>query len=354
MVAPGADPNVIRLGFEGADKLEVDAQGGLILHIPGGELRLHKPHIYQEVDGVRRELTGRYVVLPPGGDHETSPLPVGEAPSKSLRPLGEGHYTSPLPLGEGAGEGKYQISFQVTDYDPTKPLVIDPELVYSTLLGGSSTDTGAGIALDALGNIYLAGSTVSPDFPTTASAFDRICGTDGECGALRSDAFVTKLSPDGSSLLYSTFLGGLGDERGSGIALDATGNVYVVGETNFSDFPTTPGAFDTSFNGGMEAFVVAFPIGTASNRTAGATLCALTTGEPIQAGTGEYFTEPQVDLNLGSPLPLRFSRTYAARLQAEGGVTSSLGPNWMHNFDLKVKVLGTNDRWGGKSLADCL
>ncbi|MBI3734396.1 MAG: lamin tail domain-containing protein, partial [Chloroflexi bacterium] len=115
-------------------------------------------------------------------------------------------------------------------------------LVYSTFLGGSSNDSGTGIAVDASGAAYVTGGTLSSDFPTTPGAFDT--GFNGGY-----DAFVTKLNPDGSALVYSTFLGGGGDEGSRGIAVDASGAAYVTGYTGSSDFPTTPGAFDTSFNG---------------------------------------------------------------------------------------------------------
>ena len=128
VVRPGADPNRIVLGFEGADRLDVDAHGDLVLHTAGGVVRQRRPLIYQEVDGVRRAIPGGYVKL------------------------------------DGT-----QVSFRVAAYDTRRPLVIDPALVYSTFLGGSAPDFGLGIAVDAAGNAYVTGETTSADFPTKLS-----------------------------------------------------------------------------------------------------------------------------------------------------------------------------------------
>ncbi len=124
------------------------------------------------------------------------------------------------------------------------------DLLYSTFLGRSNTDYAGGIAVDGSGAIYVAGQTQSADFPTTAGAFDT--SLDGT----NYDMFVTKLSADGSGLLYSTFIGGTGDEYANGLALDANGAAYIVGYTQSSVFPTTSGAFQTARIGNTDAFVV--------------------------------------------------------------------------------------------------
>jgi hypothetical protein len=131
----------------------------------------------------------------------------------------------------------------VTKLDPT-----GSNLVYSTYLGGSNNDDeGKGITVDAAGNAYVTGTASSYNFPTTAGAFDRT----GDGG----DAFVAKLNASGSSLVYSTYLGGSGSEHGTGIAVDTARNVYVTGYTNSSDSLATAGAFDTTYNGGWDVFV---------------------------------------------------------------------------------------------------
>jgi beta-propeller repeat-containing protein len=221
VVRPGADPNIIALNFEGADQLKVDAQGELVLHTRGGEIRQRKPVIYQDVDGVRQEVAGSYKLK----DSNT-------------------------------------VGFELAEYDASRPLVIDPVLVYSTFLGGANVDTGVDIVVDAAGNAYVTGTTqlliIPSTFPTTAGAFDTT--HNGE----PFDVFVTKLNPTGSALVYSTFLGGSNLDSGAGIAIDSAGNAYVTGTTESSNFPTTPGAFDTTFNGDRDVFVTKLnPTGSA-------------------------------------------------------------------------------------------
>ena len=190
IVAPGADPRSITLNLAGAEKLSLDPQGTLVLGVKDGELRLDKPHIYQEVDGVQREIAGGYVL-----------------------------------------KNRHQVRFQLGSYDPSSPLVIDPVVFYSTYAGGSGGDAASGITVDSAGNAYVTGGTGSADFPTVTSAFQTTSGGD-------SDAFVTKLNPTGSGLVYSTYLGGSGADQSNGIAVDSAGNAYVTGSTVSTDFPT--------------------------------------------------------------------------------------------------------------------
>src|SRR3989454_590674 len=210
IVAPGADPQRIRLGVEGADRLDLDAQGDLVVQTGGAQVRLQQPHVYQMANGVRQEIESRYVL----NDH-------------------------------------HEVEIWVAAYDTHKPLVIDPTLAYSTYLGGTGFDEGFGIAVDSLGQAYVTGVSASLDFPMTAGVFQpRFAG-----GSL--DAFVTKLNPTGAALAYSTYLGGTGDENGFGVAVDGTGNAYGTGLTISNlDFPTTAGALQRSSAGGIsDAFV---------------------------------------------------------------------------------------------------
>ena len=205
-VAAGADPGVIALRFNGADSTGLDAQGRLLLQIAGDVIAQPKPLVYQENGGVRMEVSGGYSI-DAGGD----------------------------------------VRFSMGAYDASRLLVIDP-VIYSTYLGGSSDDYSYGIAVDSAGNAYLTGYTYSADFPTPTGAFDTTFnGLD--------DAFVTKLNPAGSALVYSTYLGGGGYDQGYKLAVDSAGSAYVTGITGSTNFPTTVGAFDTTANGNYDAFV---------------------------------------------------------------------------------------------------
>jgi hypothetical protein len=152
-----------------------------------------------------------------------------------------------------ATPGAYDISYNGGNYDVfvTKLRLggSPPSLFYSTYLGGRGEDRAYDIALDSAGNVYVTGETASTDFPTTPGAYDRFYSGDP------IDVFVTKLSADGSTLLYSTYLGGDGEDAGNGITVDSAGNVYITGKTYSTDFPATPGALDTTLSGGRDAFV---------------------------------------------------------------------------------------------------
>lgn len=194
IVAPGSDPDVIEIGFGGIQDFEINRTGELLLHTQQGDMLQSKPVAYQDVNGVKEEVQVNYI-----------------------------------PLGSG------RVGFQLGEYDPTRQLVIDPVLVYSTYLGGSGFDQGYAIAVDALGNAYVTGQTAAIDFPTTAGAFQTNYGG--------GDAFVAKLNPSGSALVYSTYLNGA---SGNGIAIDSAGNAYITGDAGPVSFPTTAGAFQTS------------------------------------------------------------------------------------------------------------
>jgi len=214
VVDPGADPHAIMLEFEGVEKPEVDARGNLALRGAGGLIRINKPFVYQEVDGVRREIFGAYAL-----------------------------------------KDKRQVGFQLGDYDVARPLVIDPALVYSTYLGGSANEglSNVGIVVDSSGNAYIMGTTESSNFPTTSGAIQ------ASSGGGESDIFIAKLNATGTALLYSTYLGGGATDSslGGAIAVDASGNAYVTGETSSANFPTTPGAFQTAYQGGLSDVFVA-------------------------------------------------------------------------------------------------
>ena len=192
VVAPGADPRRIRLAVQGAGELTVDAEGNLVLGTSGGEVRLLAPRIYQDVDGRRREIAGQWNL-----------------------------------------KGRNSAGFQLAAYDHSRPLVIDPVLVYSSFLGGSQKNSLSRIAIDSAGNAYVAGFTASGDFPASPTPLATTFGG----GTAQRGVFVAKIDPTGSTLLYSTYLSGSGSEQATGLALDRSGNAYVTGNTSSADFP---------------------------------------------------------------------------------------------------------------------
>jgi hypothetical protein len=205
ILEPGARVDDIRLRYAGADGVSLKPNGGLAIRTALGTLTDSSPVTYQEIEGQRVPVQSRFV------------------------------------LGGGGSYG-----FDVGPYDRGSSLVIDPGLTYSTYLGGSGTDQGNAVAVDAAGAAYVAGFTSSSNFPTTVGAFDTTYAGGFE-------AFVTKLSPTGS-LVYSTFLGGSGNDIAIRIAVDAAAAIFVTGQTDSASYPTTAGAFDEVFNGNQDAF----------------------------------------------------------------------------------------------------
>jgi hypothetical protein len=206
VVAPGVAPETITLGFDGADHLKIDESGALVLTVGGSELLQPVPVAYQtERDGSRTAVAASYD-LHPGG-----------------------------------------VGFTLGHYDRERPVVIDPSLSYSTYLGGSDNDFGVGLAVDASGYAYVTGKTKSSDFPT-APTF----GTSLNAGW---DVYVTKLAANGGSLVYSTYLGGSGDDEAEGIVVDASGNAYITGDTTSTNFPTTANTLQPANVGLTDAFV---------------------------------------------------------------------------------------------------
>ena len=205
VVAPGASANSIKLHFDGAQRLKLKESGDLAVIADGGEIAFQKPVLYQEKDGRRQPVEGHFVL--------------------------------------GAGNS---IGFSVGQYDRTEPLVIDPTLVYSTYLGGTTQDSANAIALDSAGNAYVTGVTYSSDFPVTSGSYQH----NNDKSSLSYTAFVAKLNATGTALVYATYLGGSTAEFGNAIAVDASDNAYVVGKTESTDFPVTSGAFQPSNNNG--------------------------------------------------------------------------------------------------------
>ncbi len=206
IVRPHASVEAIELEVEGAERLSVDpATGDLLIGTSLGTIRHRGLHIYQPTEQGEQAVAGRFKV-------------------KGNR-----------------------IGFEVAAYDPDRPLIIDP-LVYSTFIGHSADEAAKDLTTNAAGEAYITGYTASANYPTTAGAYDV-----SHNGGL--DIFVTKLNSAGSALVFSTFVGGTADEEGTSIVLDGSGNVYVCGWTESTNFPTV-NAYDNSHNGGKDAVVL--------------------------------------------------------------------------------------------------
>jgi uncharacterized repeat protein (TIGR01451 family) len=213
LVAPGADTRLIQLELDGADAVRVNANGDLIARVGDAELRQLRPVVYQDWEDGRHFLSGRYVI---GGTN--------------------------------------QVAFDVIGSRADRSLVIDPVLAYSSFLGGSDVDVGHAVAVDSGDNVYLTGETVSTDFPSVSAEQPNNAGL--------ADAFVTKLDPTGTVVLFSTYLGGSGQENNfqagvdaSGIAVDSAGSVCLTGRTSSTDFPVVNALLPGYRGGDYDAFV---------------------------------------------------------------------------------------------------
>lgn len=202
VVKPGGSPEDIRFEYKNVRGTRIDMEGKLAIKTEFGELIHKKPLSYQVIEGKKIEIGVEF---------------------KKTR--------------------KNTYGFKVQKFNTDYELIIDP-LIYSTYIGGSLDDCGYGIAVDGSRNAYITGYTLSSGFPTTTGAYDNDFNG-GDC-----DVFITKVNSTGTDLLYSTFLGGSGDEIGLGIAIDGSGNAYVTGWTRSTDYPTTSGAYDTEYHGG--------------------------------------------------------------------------------------------------------
>ena len=223
VVAPETDYRQIAIDFTGTENLEINPSGELVLTVGGEKIVQKKPFVYQEIGNERREIAANYSIQNPE--------------SKIQNP---------------------KVGFEIGEYDRSKPLTIDPVLVYSTYLGGNDADGGRAIAVDHGGNVYVTGNASSSNFPTVNPYQANEAGN--------GDVFVTKINAAGTAIIYSTYVGGSRGDSGRGIDFDNAGNAYVTGTTggsiSFNDFPTV-NAFDNTYGGTDDAIV--FKLNPAGN-----------------------------------------------------------------------------------------
>jgi hypothetical protein len=278
VVAPGADPGRIRLSYEGASSLQLEESGDLVIHTAAGDLRWNKPVAYQMSEGSRREIAARFAVR------------------------------------QGV------VSFEAGEYDRALPLVIDPVLVFSTHFGGSGAYANH-VATDAVGNIYVAGHPGSP-FPLK----NPFQGTASSWG--RSDAFVSKLNPSGTAVIYSTYLHGKSTSMGAGsmdmnltgLAVDGAGNSYLAGRTYAQDLPLK-NAFLTSGQ------VFLMKLNSAGNDLVFSTYVAQqATGFPVAVGldaAGNAYVTGTGTAPLYHGLTYQTGSAFVMKVDSQGGLVYS-------------------------------
>lgn len=261
VVAPGASPRKIALGFEGSDGARIDARGDLLLKTAGSEVRWKRPVAYQVKSGRRVAVEAAYVVGANNSEKSVyagrsslapsySPLVREGRANNSGRGLAASNRRSspsysPLRIGRNHSQ---RVSFELASYDHSLPLVIDPVLQYSTFLGGNSEDYVFSAHCDLAGYLYVVGTTYSPDFPQKNAS--RVFNT-------APDLFVAKydLNQSGAaSLLYSTVLGGTGNDQIYDATIDEAGQVYLTGFTPSTNFPTFH-AVHTTLGGVYDGFL---------------------------------------------------------------------------------------------------
>jgi uncharacterized protein (TIGR03437 family) len=206
VVQPGANVRRIAFDISGASALRLAADGTLDIATSAGEIRWRKPEVYQLADGVRQEVAGHFVL-----------------------------------------HGRH-VTFALGTYDRSRTLIVDPTLSYATYFGGSGDDSLRGMAVDTSGNVYITGSTVSNNLPVTSGAYQAAYHGGSSGVDLGGDAYVAKFTPAGA-LAYVTYVGGATDDVGAAIAVDSSGNAYITGYTDSTDFPIVAGAFQTAYQG---------------------------------------------------------------------------------------------------------
>jgi hypothetical protein len=273
VVAPEADISGIALAFDGVESTRIGPAGDLILRTAAGELRQARPRLYQFQGGRKLAVEGRYRLVGQnrvgfglGSYDRTRALVIDPVLTYSTYVGGNGWdegvgmaldasnnvyvagWTTSTNLSTDGALGKSGGRPVYTDAFVFKLNATGTKLLYCTYLGGSSYDDAWSVAVDPAGNAYVTGATTSVDFPVTSNGLQRKLAGDAA-------AFVTKLDPSGTKLIYSTYLGGDGVDKGLGIAIDKSGNAHITGRTTSSNFPTSTAAFQKSNLGKDDIFV---------------------------------------------------------------------------------------------------
>ena len=279
VVAPGADPNQIKLAFAGVDKVSVNREGDLTLLVGTKLVQMHKPVVYQKVNGSKQVIANNNYLI----------------------------------------NSSNIVSFDLGRYDRTHPLIIDPVLSYSTYLGGNNQDFNQSITVDRAGNAYITGFTTSTNFPTQNPLQAAYGGDPG-------DAFITKLNPKGDALVYSTYLGGSNYDVAQGIAVDRAGNAYITGSTDSTNFPTQ-NPLQAAYSGGNnDAFITKLnPDGDALvySTYLGGSNYDLAAGIDVDRAGNAYITgyTESSDFPTQNPLqaaPGGFQNTFITKLNPDG------------------------------------
>ncbi|MFY9221048.1 MAG: SBBP repeat-containing protein [Blastocatellia bacterium] len=274
IIAPNANPNLINLAFSEATKLTINEQGDLIIDVNGQIIYQKRPDIYQYINGNKKSIKGSYklsannqISFQIGGYDTTKTLIIDPIVGYSTFLGGTDNDFSNAIAVDTEGNTYLvghtaSINFPVSNFQQqnnkgkndlfiTKIAPDGNRVIYSTYIGGSDNDFGNAIAVDSMGNVYVAGYTFSSDFPVLNGFQPKNGNTIANTGG---DAFILKLNAQGNTLAYSTYLGGMGDDLASSIAIDSQNNAYVTGFTNSANFPVA-NAIQSRSNGGFDAFV---------------------------------------------------------------------------------------------------
>ena len=276
IVHPNADPTQIKLKIDGADQIKIDANGNVIISTSIGEMSMQNLYVY-ELE-TKKQIQCRWII-----QNSELTLSLGSYDKSNtliIDPLIYSTYIggSTIQTGYGIGVdtlgnayitgmtesadftstlGAYQTSLSgISDVFVSKLNPTGTAFVFSTFIGGSSADAGLSISVDALGDSYITGETGSFDYDITPGAFQTTSGGG-------TNTFITKLNPNGTALVYSTYLGGSTEDIGLGIAVDNIGNAYITGKTHSTDYPVTAGAFQPFFVGSYDVIVTKLnPLGS--------------------------------------------------------------------------------------------